>query len=112
MGPDCVHGAAGGPAAPPRCSTAAQVAFRDAQDLARADLWDSTALSTMLPWQLESLRETEDLMGGDPWPMGFAANRHTVATLLDYLRRDRLIERDFSPEEVFAGPAQDFLLAT
>ena len=87
-------------------------AFRDAQDLARADLWDSTALSTMLPWQLESLRESEDLMGGDPWPMGFAANRHTVATLLDYLRRDRLIERDFSPEEVFAGPAQDFLLAT
>ncbi|MEV8267501.1 hypothetical protein [Microbacterium sp. NPDC076911] len=87
-------------------------AFGEAQRVARRDLWDSTALSTMLPWQLEALRESEDLLGGDPWPMGFAKNSHTIRTLMRYLYNDGLITTEFVPEDMFAGPEQDFLLST
>jgi 4,5-dihydroxyphthalate decarboxylase len=79
-------------------------AFAQAQIIARERLFDSAALSTMLPWQLESLLFTEQKLGKDYWPVGFTRNRAMLEVIVRYMAEDGLIKRKFSPEEVFSDP--------
>lgn len=87
-------------------------AFVDAQEIARADLFDSTALDTLLPWQLEELIETERVLGPDLWSSGVAATRPMLDKIIDYSVADGLIDTRFTVEELFAGPGDTQLLAT
>lgn len=87
-------------------------AFVEAQALARADLFDSAALDTILPWQLEELLETERLLGPDHWASGLAANRRMLEQIIAYSRADGLITTDLTPEDLFAGPGAAQILAT
>jgi 4,5-dihydroxyphthalate decarboxylase len=76
-------------------------AFRAAQDTARDRIYDSSALSVMLPWLLEHLFETESALAADYWSSGFKANRATLAKIIDYMRDDGLITTVFAPEDLF-----------
>lgn len=87
-------------------------AFVGAQAVARADLYDSTALDTLLPWQLEELIETERVLGPDLWASGVAANRSMLDQLVDYAVADGLIATRFAVEDLFAGPGDASILAT
>lgn len=87
-------------------------AFTRAQAVARADLYDSTALDTLLPWELEGLLGTERDLGGDPWKSGFSASKATIEVLIRYLLADGLISTAFTPEDLFAGPGEAEILAT
>ena len=78
-------------------------AFAEAQTIARAKLFDQVALSTMLPWALESLIEAERELGTDYWPVGFAKNRAMLDVVIRYLKEDGLISTDFAPEDLFEG---------
>ncbi|MEN6543896.1 hypothetical protein [Parvibaculum sp.] len=78
-------------------------AFAAAQDVARAKLFDSAALSTMLPWQLEALLGTEEKLGKDYWPVGFAKNRAMLDVFIRYMLEDGLITTSFTPESIFDG---------
>jgi hypothetical protein len=82
-------------------------AFAEAQKIARDRLFDSAALGTMLPWQLESLIFTERRLGYDYWPVGLAKNRTMLEVINRYMVEDGLIARAFSPEEMF--PDSDIL---
>jgi 4,5-dihydroxyphthalate decarboxylase len=84
-------------------------AFAQAQKIARERLFDSAALSTMLPWQLEHLLQAERQLGHDYWPVGLAGNRDMLAIIVRYMIEDGLIGREFTPEELFPDPD---LLAT
>lgn len=84
-------------------------AFRQAQDVARERIYDSAALSVMLPWLVEHLFETERLLGPNYWSAGFQSNRATLAKFLEYMRDDGLISTPFTPEDLFADKR---LLAT
>jgi 4,5-dihydroxyphthalate decarboxylase len=77
-------------------------AFAQAQSIARARLFDSAALCTMLPWQLESLLFTESQLGDDYWPVGFAKNRAMLEVVVRYMVEDGLIATTFSPDELFS----------
>lgn len=77
-------------------------AFAQAQKIAREKLFDSAALSTMLPWQLESLMFTEQQLGQDYWPVGLAKNRSTLEVIIRYMVEDGLIATAFSPEALFS----------
>ena len=79
-------------------------AFAQAQQIARERLFDSAALSTMLPWQLESLLFTEQKLGKDYWPVGLANNRAMLKVIIRYMAEDGLIGREFLPEELFPDP--------
>lgn len=79
-------------------------AFAQAQTIARERLFDSAALSTMLPWQLESLLLTEQRLGTDYWPVGFARNRAMLAVITRYMVEDGLIATEFEPEQLFFDP--------
>jgi 4,5-dihydroxyphthalate decarboxylase len=79
-------------------------AFAQAQNIARARLFDSAALCTMLPWQLESLLLTEKQLGADYWPVGFAKNRAMLEVIIRYMVEDGLVTTAFSPDELFSDP--------
>jgi 4,5-dihydroxyphthalate decarboxylase len=78
-------------------------AFAAAQRTAQAQLADSVAVAVMLPWLLEHLRFTEQKLGGDYWPVGFAKNKPTLETIIRYMRDDGLTTTAFAPEDLFAG---------
>lgn len=78
-------------------------AFTKAQEIARERLWDSAALSTMLPWQLEALMFAEAKLGAGYWSAGLAANRTMLETAIRYMREDGLISTAMTPEDLF-GP--------
>jgi 4,5-dihydroxyphthalate decarboxylase len=77
-------------------------AFAQAQEIARERLFDSAALCTMLPWQLESLLFTEQRLGKDYWPVGLAKNRAMLKVITRYMVEDGLIATEYSPEELFS----------
>lgn len=87
-------------------------AFADAQVLARADTFDSAALDTVLPWQLEELLETEELLGHDHWAAGLADNRRMLEQAIAYARADGLVTTDLTPDDLFAGPGEEQILDT
>ena len=82
-------------------------AFAQAQKIARERLFNSAALGTMLPWQLESLIFAEQRLGNDYWPVGFAKNREMLKVIIRYMVEDGLITTAFSPEQMF--PDSDIL---
>lgn len=87
-------------------------AFSLAQQLGRADTFDSAALDTLLPWQLEELLRTEELLGVDYWPVGLSANQTMLNKIVEYSFADGLITTRFEPADLFAGPGQEDILTT
>ena len=77
-------------------------AFQQAQQSAYRDLYDSGALSTMLPWLTQHVEETRALMGEDFWPYGLANNEHTLETFLRYSFEQGLSKRPLRTEDLFA----------
>lgn len=78
-------------------------ALTRAKAIALAEMWDTGALPLALPWSLEQVEELRLLMGSDFWPYGFEANRHDIETLIEYLRRQKLLDREVRAEELFAA---------
>jgi len=77
-------------------------AFAKAQKVAYAELYDSGALATMLPWLTRHVEETRALMGDDFWPYGLERNANTLETFLRYSFEQRLAKRALKPSELFA----------
>ena len=77
-------------------------AFAKAKDMAVADLWSPGALKISLPWVSEEYRRTVDLMGGDFWPYGIAANRAAIESITRYIHSQGLAPRRLAIEELFA----------
>lgn len=76
-------------------------AFAESQRQSRLRLHDSATLAVGMPFLVQQLEETERLLGADFWSTGFAANRHTFATLIRYMRDEGLLKRDLAPEDLF-----------
>lgn len=77
-------------------------AFRAAQQATYADLAETAALKTMLPWLTVHVEETRREMGEDFWPYGLDANRHTLDTFLRYSHEQGLSKERLTPERLFA----------
>ena len=77
-------------------------AFSKAQKIAYAELYDSGALASMLPWLTRHVEDTRALMGEDFWPYGCERNAHTLETFLRYSFEQGLAKRLLNPGELFA----------
>ncbi|MGQ9369114.1 hypothetical protein [Azospirillum sp. ST 5-10] len=77
-------------------------AFQEAQRRTYQDLYQTAALTAMLPWLTAHVEETRALMGDDYWPYGFARNEATLATFLRYHHEQGLSKRQLEPRELFA----------
>jgi 4,5-dihydroxyphthalate decarboxylase len=77
-------------------------AFETARREALENLYTTSALTTMLPWQIAQVEDVRREMGEDWWPYGFAANRLVLDTFLRYHHEQGLSKRRLKPEELFA----------
>jgi len=77
-------------------------AFARAQAIAYADLRETAALKTMLPWSVAEAERTRALMGDDFWPYGFGANEKTLDVFTRYSFEQGLSKRKLAPRELFA----------
>jgi len=58
-------------------------------------------LRFMLPWLWDDLEQLDQFFGGDGWPYGLEANRHTLETLMDHLVEQGLMKHGVPLEELF-----------
>jgi 4,5-dihydroxyphthalate decarboxylase len=77
-------------------------AFARAQRIVYENLYNTAALTTMLPWQVAQVEETRRELGDDWWAYGFSPNRHVLDTFLRYHHEQGLSKRRLRPEELFA----------
>jgi len=80
-----------------------QKAFVAAQRDTYADLSETAALKTMLPWLTAHVEDARREMGDDFWPYGLDRNRHALSTFLRYSQDQGLAKRLLAPEELFAA---------
>lgn len=59
-----------------------------------------------LAWERHNV-EAERAALGDPWPIGFAANRDNIARFIMYAADQNLISGEMAPEALFADAALD-----
>ena len=71
------------------------------------NLYTTSALTTMLPWQIAHVEDVRREMGDDWWPYGFEANRHVLDTFLRYHHEQGLSRRRLSAEDLFAPETLD-----
>lgn len=77
-------------------------AFEEAKRRCYAELRASRgALPYVLPWLEADIEEMDSVFGGDAWPNGFDANRHTLDALMRYLVQQGLVTRPRPVEELF-----------
>ncbi|HWF38452.1 MAG TPA: hypothetical protein VG322_08030 [Candidatus Acidoferrales bacterium] len=77
-------------------------AFVAAQKETYKDLYEAAALKLMLPWLLQHVEETRQIMGEDFWPYGFEKNVHTLETFLRYSHEQGLSKQRLDPHDLFA----------
>jgi 4,5-dihydroxyphthalate decarboxylase len=77
-------------------------AFEAAQALTYANLAVTSAMTTMLPWQVAAVEEARAELGDDWWPYGFSRNRATLDTFLRYHHEQGLSPTKLEPEALFA----------
>jgi 4,5-dihydroxyphthalate decarboxylase len=77
-------------------------AFEEARRRVVENLYTTSALTTMLPWQVAHVEDVRLEMGEDWWPYGFDANRTVLDTFLRYHHEQGLSRRRLTPEELFA----------
>jgi 4,5-dihydroxyphthalate decarboxylase len=76
--------------------------FAEAQRMAYADLHETAALKVMLPWLIQHVADTEQLMGRNFWAYGYQPNVEAISRLLRYHFEQGLSRRLLAPEEIFA----------
>ena len=77
-------------------------AFTEAKRRVYENLYTTSALTTMLPWQIAQVEEVRRDMGDDWWSYGVRPNRHVLDTFLRYHHEQGLSKRRLQPEELFA----------
>ena len=77
-------------------------AFAEAKRRVYENLYTTSALTTMLPWQIAQVEQVRSEMGDDWWPYGLEPNRHVLDTFLRYHHEQGLSKRRLQPEELFA----------
>jgi 4,5-dihydroxyphthalate decarboxylase len=76
-------------------------AFARARAMALGELQLVNVLRASLPWIAAAYEEQAAIMGGDPWPYGFARNRGEVAAMIRFAVADGLAAEAIPPEALF-----------
>jgi 4,5-dihydroxyphthalate decarboxylase len=77
-------------------------AFVEAKRMVYEDLYTTSALTTMLPWQISHVEDLRRELGCDWWAYGFHPNRQVLDAFLRYHYEQGLSKRRLQPEELFA----------
>ena len=78
-------------------------AFAEAKIRSYRYIYNTDALTTTLPWVVNELEDTRELMGEDFWDYSIEGSRPTLETLFRYLYEQGLTERHMQIEELFVN---------
>lgn len=81
--------------------------FNEAKQLCLEELHDTGELQRALPWLIDEVEQTRDLMGWDFWPYGVDDNRDTLEFMTQMAHEQGLTDRKLSVEEIFAPTTFD-----
>jgi len=84
-------------------------AFLQAKERCDSALYNTDALSVSLPWLIEDIENTRDLMGIDYWDYSVSGSLPTLAALTRYLYEQGLTQIQMTPEDLFASNIRDDL---
>jgi 4,5-dihydroxyphthalate decarboxylase len=76
-------------------------AFSEAKNRAMVNLYETNALSVMVPFLVHEIERTRQLMGMDYWPFGIEPNRKSITTFFRHLMEQRIIDREPSITNLF-----------
>ncbi len=76
-------------------------AFAKAKALSLAELRLVNVLRVSLPWIAAEAEAQMALIGGDPWPYGFARNRAEIAAMIRFAVADGMCAAPIEPEALF-----------
>lgn len=76
-------------------------AFIKAKNLSYKNIYNTDALTTSLPWVVDDIEKTRELMGEDFWDYSIEGSRPTLETLLRYLFEQGLINKQLQIEDLF-----------
>ena len=76
-------------------------AFVRARDMALTELRLVNVLRVSMPWAAAAFEEQAAIMGGDPWPYGFARSRDEIAAMVRFAVTDGLAVEAIPPEALF-----------
>jgi 4,5-dihydroxyphthalate decarboxylase len=77
-------------------------AFCEARDLAVNGLYDTDALRLSLPWLINHVEESWQVLGKEFWSYGLEANRPALEAIGTYVYEQGFSPRPVKPEELFA----------
>jgi 4,5-dihydroxyphthalate decarboxylase len=77
-------------------------AFETARQLAYKRLFDSSALSVMLPWLIAEAEHGRTLFGEKYWAYGIRDNRAALETFVDYMFEDGITPHRVDVDSLFA----------
>jgi 4,5-dihydroxyphthalate decarboxylase len=86
----------------PWIATSLVDAFEAAKRAGMERLRRASAPALTLPWLEDALAEVDELFGGDPFPIGFEANRPILEQMAAYSHEQGLSEQLLRPEDIFA----------
>jgi 4,5-dihydroxyphthalate decarboxylase len=84
-------------------------AFVRAKEICYRRLYDSDALSATLPWLIDHIETTRQLMGKDYWDYSVTGSLPTLDALTRYLYEQRLTRQRMNPHDLFVKNVQDDL---
>jgi len=76
-------------------------AFLEAKRLAMEQIYETNALTVVLPFLIHELDRTRALMGNDYWPFGIEANKTAITTFTRHLKDQDIIKRQPEISELF-----------
>lgn len=86
-------------------------AFSEAKQIVTDRAEETAALHSMLPWSYLAARQAREALGDDYWSYGLEPNRRTLETFLRYSFDQKLITRQWAPEDLFATETlTDFII--
>lgn len=77
-------------------------AFLESKRICLKEMHFTGTIKYTLPWLFADLEEIDDTFGGDPWPYGFAENRHVLETFGQYLKEQDFVAHSLDMDECFA----------
>ncbi|MGH3170031.1 MAG: hypothetical protein ACRDN0_29630 [Trebonia sp.] len=79
--------------------------FTAAKQVAYAELARGASLSISLPFAHQEYEAAVATMGTDYWSYGLEPNRHVLSTFARYAAAQHLVDREFTPEDLFVPEA-------
>ena len=73
----------------------------ESKELAFVDLYDTDSLKIMLPWLMDHIEETRNVLGDDFWQYGFENNVGDIQKIANYCNEQHLSKKAMAPDDLF-----------